>query len=174
MLRGIIGDYMQPLYFYSDVGEMTHQKLHAVRTSTKEPNGEVEKGHLTDKDDLIMRDLFLWAVLHNYIDMAIVFLSNMKYRICAALIATKILKQYHSVASHGELKKGYKNHAEYFERYAIDCIAKCEANNANQACEIVLQQIELFGNVTCLQVRLTTILLLSFLHECLQGGGRCQ
>lgn len=173
MLRGIIGDYMQPLYFYYDEDEITHHTLHAVRTNTKESYGEVGKKLRADKNDLIMRDLFIWAILHNYIGMAKVFLAHMKHRICAALIATRILKKYHLKASHGKLKDEYKAMATYFEQYAIDCIAECEANDADTACEIVLQQIELFGNVTCLQVRFRTILLLSLLHECLQGGGRC-
>ena len=46
-----------------------------------------------------LRDLFVWAILMNYIDMAKVCLSHMKYRICPALLATKILKQYHHKAS---------------------------------------------------------------------------
>ena len=171
VLRSIIGDYMQPLYFYSDDGEIEHRKLHPVRTRSKQNDGEVEKEPLADKGDLIMRDLFLWAILLNHIDMAKVFLAHMKYRICAALIATRILKQYHSKASHGKLKEDYKASATYFEQYAIDCIAKCEANDANLACEIVLQQIELFGNVTCLQVG--SAVLLSLFDERLQGGGRC-
>ena len=101
-----------------------------------------------------MRDLFIWAILYNYIDMAKVFLAHIKYRICAALIATKILKQYHSKASHGDLKNGYIASATYFQQYAIDCINECEKNDSDLACEIVLQEIDLFGYVTCLQVTL--------------------
>lgn len=99
-----------------------------------------------------MRDLFLWAVLMNRIDMAVVFLAHMKYRICPALIASKIFKTYHERASYGEVKNGYKKSAEYFEKYAIDCLDKCGDHDAAKACEVILQQNELYGYVTCLQV----------------------
>ncbi|CAF1432957.1 unnamed protein product, partial [Adineta steineri] len=98
------------------------------------------------------RDLFIWAILMNHTEMAQVFLSHMKYRICAALIATKILKQYFQRAPYGDLKDSYEKNAKYFEEYAISCIKQCEKNDTDLACEIVLQQIELYGNVTCLQV----------------------
>jgi hypothetical protein len=100
-----------------------------------------------------MRDLFLWSILVNNIDMAKVFLCHVKYRICAALIATKILKKYHNEATHGELKDNYMMSADYFQEYAIQCINQCEMNDSDQACQIVLQRIELYGNVTCLQVK---------------------
>ena len=64
----------------------------------------------------------------------------------------KILKKYHKKANYGDLKEAYMKSAEYFEQYAIKCISLCELNDPDQACEIVVQQIELYGNVTCLQV----------------------
>ena len=99
-----------------------------------------------------MRDLFLWSILMNHIDMAKVLLSHIKYRICAALIATKILKKYHNKSVHGDLKDNYMKSIDYFQQYAIECINQCEKNDADQACQIILQRIELYGNVTCLQV----------------------
>ncbi|CAF3804623.1 unnamed protein product [Rotaria sp. Silwood1] len=71
----------------------------------------------------------------------------MEYRICSALIATKIVKEYHSAASYGELKDDYKVAAKYFEKYAIDYLDKCDDENADRACEIILQQNELYGYV---------------------------
>ena len=169
----IIGDYMQRLCFYSDKNETNYQKLHALSGTKKQPDDEVQNQPLISKEELIMRDLFIWAVLHNYIDMAKVFLAHMKYRICAALIATKILKQYHSKASHGEVKDSYMKSAEYFEQYAIDCVNLCQKNDPNLACEIVLQPVDIFGNVTCLQVRLLSFLSLSRSHDSVQGCVRC-
>ena len=102
--------------------------------------------------DYIMRDLFLWSVLTNRVDMAKVFLSYMKYRICPSLIATTIFKKYAQKASHGELKDSYTKSVQYFEQYAINCLDKANDHDAAKACEIVLQQNELYGFVTCLQV----------------------
>ncbi len=102
--------------------------------------------------DYIMRDLFLWSILMNRIDMAKVLLSHMKYRICPALIATKIFKQYSYKPIYGDLKDSYDDSATYFEQYAIDCLNKCDDNDGAKACEIILQRNELYGYVSCLQV----------------------
>jgi hypothetical protein len=68
------------------------------------------------------------------------------------LIATTILKKYYRKASYGKIKNGYMESAKYFEKYAIDCLHKCDENNVDQACELILQRNELYGYVTCLQV----------------------
>jgi len=104
------------------------------------------------ESEYILRDLFLWAILMNYVQMAIVILSFMKYRLCSALIATKILKQYHSKASYGDLQRKYAANIKYFEDYACKCAVRCYENNPSRACEIILQQNEFYGYITCLQV----------------------
>jgi len=156
---------MNKLYFDRHEDENRYRTLWGYEEKTIEKNQvdvHVVDAHdyLADRNnkqiiqDYTMRDLFLWSILMNQIDMAKVFLSHIKYRICAALIATKILKEYYRRATHGQLKEGYMNDAEYFQQYAIECINQCEKNDADQACQIVLQRIELYGNVTCLQVEL--------------------
>ena len=163
ILHKLIGDYMYPLYAYSNAERPPKDK--PARKDKHESLVDVEPGRsvssptdLSD-DDFIMRDLFLWAIIMNYVDMAKVLLANMKYRICPALIATKILKQYHGKAAYGELKDIYMKSADYFEQYAIDCVSKCEKNDPDMACELVLQQNELYGKVTCLQVRAMRVFL---------------
>ncbi|CAF1174559.1 unnamed protein product [Rotaria sordida] len=163
VLEELIGDYMHKLYFESEEDEEKDRiKWGLMQSSVKsktDTNKDIENNKSSSNEQkkqkakkYIMRDLFLWAILMNRIDMAKVFLSHMKYRICPALIATKILKQYHSKAHYGDLKKGYEKDATYFEQYAIDCLDKCDDNNADRACVLVIQQNELYGYVTCLQV----------------------
>ncbi|CAF1276333.1 unnamed protein product [Rotaria magnacalcarata] len=159
----LIGDYMSKLYFDSDRKEMKYRSLWGLNKEDAEQNA-IPVEIVTDDDDLfdrenrqkvedyVMRDLFLWSILMYHVDLAKVFLSYLKYRICAALIATKILKEYHRKATHGELKDSYMKNADYFQQYAIDCVTQCEKNDPDQACQIILQRIELYGNVTCLQV----------------------
>jgi hypothetical protein len=154
---------MHKLYFDSARDQNIYNSLWGLKEQREDRYQE--DNHVVDaQDDLLnnenrhlirdytMRDLFLWSILMNRIDMAKVFLSHMKYRVCAALIATKILKEYYGKATYGELKDSYLGNANYFEKYAIECINKCEKNDADQACPLVLQRIELYGNVTCLQV----------------------
>ena len=128
----------------------------AATTEDNEKNGKSalkNNNEFITETDIIMRDLFLWAILMNYIDMAKNLLAHMKYRICSALIATKILKAYHHHASHGKLKEKYIEGAKYFEQYAIECITLCEKSDPEDACKMVLQRNELYGYVTCLQVK---------------------
>ena len=151
---------MYKLYFDQQTDEKRYQILWGLEESPCN-----EQNHVSDSSDYLiddqaqqiirdytMRDLFLWAILMNRIEMAKVFLSHTKYRICSALIATKILKEYHRKATHGELKDSYMQSADYFQKYAIDCINQCEKNDTNEASCIVLQRIQLYGYVTCLQV----------------------
>jgi hypothetical protein len=149
ILGTLIGDYMHKLYF-DTAQEENNDRLESGLTKMNRTLSDEEKREMAD--DYIMRDLFLWAILMNYIDMAKVLLSFMKYRICPALIATTILKKYYRKASYGKIKNGYMESAKYFEKYAIDCLHKCDENNVDQACEIILQRNELYGYVTCLQV----------------------
>lgn len=101
----------------------------------------------------IIRDLFFWAILVNYIDMAKALLAHINHRICAALIARKILSNYEDkYILYDDKKTEYIQSMDYFEDYAIECLKLCYKNNPNKACELILRQCDLFGNVTCLQV----------------------
>ncbi len=164
ILRDLVGDFMHKLYFDTHEGENRYRFLWGLEVKTTKEQNQTDVHVMDNHDyllnqenkqlmqDYIMRDLFLWSILMNRIEMAKVFLCHIKYRICAALIATKILKGYYSVAAYGESKDDYMKSADYFQDYAIQCINQCEKNDAHLACHIVLQQIELFGNVTPLQV----------------------
>ncbi|CAF5153947.1 unnamed protein product [Rotaria magnacalcarata] len=45
-----------------------------------------------------------------------------------------------------------KNIADEFELYAVKCIDSCYEYNETKACELILRQISLFGNITIAQV----------------------
>ena len=153
VLAELIGDYMEKLYSSNDGDDEARLDSAMKRTAINGEDAELPgKPHQVSASDRIMRDLFLWSILMNYVDIGKVFLANMKYRICPALLATKILKKYHKNAPYGDSKESYMKNADYFEQYAIECITRCESHDSNRACEIVVQQIELYGNVTCLQV----------------------
>jgi hypothetical protein len=141
---------------YPKEEDHSYESIHNGIRSVKSSNDDVTMSHRKINlvfSDYVMRDLFLWSVLMNRKGMAIVFLAYMKYRICSALIATKILKKYSDNAQNKDMKEKYGEDATFFENYAIDCIKQCHAKDTDLACEIVLQQIELYGQVTCLQVR---------------------
>lgn len=149
ILEKLIGNIMESIYpiqnetnnpYPSDINNENSEML-----SSKNPD--------VNKKDIIFRDLFIWAILMNSIDMAKVLLAHISHRICAALIARKMYDGYIDIyAKYDDKKNEYTQSMEYFEQYAIDCIALCYKINSKQACELVLRQSEMFGNVTCLEV----------------------
>lgn len=157
VLDKLLGDKLYKLYFNSPEEEIDHRKKwalqgHYISEKRSLLDDEVPCGSYERARDYIMRDLFIWAVLMNHVDMAKVLLAHMNYRICAALIATKILKVYYKKAAYGELKTGFHTSAQYFEQYAISCLDKCDNYDRDRACEVILQQNEVYGFVSCLQV----------------------
>lgn len=152
IFRQLIGDYMHQLYYDSLKDEQFDRYLYGLKTKEEIALSDEEKQEI--RRTYLLRDLFLWSVVMNYADMAKVLLSFMDYRICPALIATQIFKKYQSKAHYGDLQKSYTKSAEYFEQYAIDCLNHCDNHDPEKACEIILQQNELYGYVNCLQVRL--------------------
>ena len=98
------------------------------------------------------RDLFLWCVLTHRLEIAKIFLNQMKTRICSALIASKILKSLKAYAPDNESQIQIEAEADDFEMYAIECLRCCYLYDRQQACELIIRQIDLYGNVSCLQV----------------------
>jgi hypothetical protein len=85
-------------------------------------------------------------------EMAKVLLLHVKPRICAALIASALFKEYSKLSQSVDMKNKYQDQALEFETYAAKSLNKCYEYNEKRACELLLRQIPLFGNVTCMQV----------------------
>ena len=169
-LNKFIGAYIEPIY--SSAHNETRDRLltdlsnHACcgchpinkrldeivekddRSATQ--NGE-SPGHQYTKHQ-VLRDLFLWAILMDMPEMAKVFLFHLRSRICGALVASAIFKKYSSESSTVDLKDKYNLQSLEFEIYAAKSIDKCYEYNESRACELLLRQIPLFGNITCMQV----------------------
>ena len=123
----------------------------------KDQHSSLEKGEeeadIEDTDsEYIYRDLFLWCVLTYRLDMAKIFLSQMKTRICSALIASKILKSLAAYAPDHIAKETLYSKAGDFETHAIEFVRCAYYNDKYQACELIMRRVELYGGVTCLQM----------------------
>lgn len=157
VLAKLIGDYMQTIYFDTWGSKRINRIKYALQREDGIELSQDQKKEMMH--EYFLRDLFLWAIVINQPDMAKVFLAHMKYRICPALIATKIFRQYHRKAAYGDLKRRYETSKQYFEKYAIDCLEYCNDDDPEKASEIILQRNELYGYVTCLQVRSTIVMI---------------
>lgn len=164
ILKSILGDEIRDMYFDNSEDEKKFISDYGLIKIKEKSDGSVPSDDEIDDDlvsmqdsrfqDLIIRDLFIWSILRNHIDMAKVFLARMKYRICGALIAKAILKEFYRKSNRRDHKKEYKTSADYFENYAIECVKCCDKMDEEQTDELVLQGIDFFGGITCLQVRI--------------------
>lgn len=120
------------------------------------PRGMTEKvkdGTLAEAGTQIMlRDLLLWAVFTNRIDMAKVLILHIRPRISAALACAAILKNRARKTAASDKRHKYQQQAADFEIYATECIDACYVKNERKACELLIREIPLFGNITCMQV----------------------
>jgi hypothetical protein len=106
---------------------------------------------LYSKDE-VLRDLFLWSIFMDMPEMSKIILVHLQNRICAALIASTIFKRYAKVSTIVDHKEKYRNQAIDFETYAAMAIDECYEYNERYACELLLREVPVFGNVTCMQV----------------------
>lgn len=169
VLRKLVGDYMRTIYHQSPNGLLEvvlncchHGQASRVSDSNRDvrtmENDDEKTNLLSDAEDLddarekVFRDLFLWAVLTNRIEMSKVFLANIRSRICAALIGSKVCKSYVEYAVDNESKETLLYHAKQFEDYACEALKCCYNYDEEKACEIAIRRIDTFGSVSCLQV----------------------
>ncbi|CAF4466447.1 unnamed protein product, partial [Didymodactylos carnosus] len=170
-----IGDYMKPIYTNSNTLTLVNRlKSFCFYKSKIHCDSQIQLLDLpyddeypldNDKDVLensqntteileyVYRDLFLWAILTNRVEIAKVIVSHMQNRICASLIASKVFKTFYSIyAADNDSKETVKQLADNFESYACECLKCCYNYDEEKACEIAIRRIKLFGGVSCIQI----------------------
>ena len=160
-LNKFVGAFFEPIYSSAksvDVNRVCIDLTNHVCTCCtpnrdhKDPSASSSDGERPYTKQEILRDLFLWSIFMDRTDIAKVFLLHMPSRTCAALVASAIFKRYSSASQTVYLKEKYRIQSLEFESYAAKSIEICYQYNESLACELILRQIPLFGNVTCMQV----------------------
>ncbi|CAF2970713.1 unnamed protein product [Rotaria sp. Silwood2] len=94
------------------------------------------------------KELFLWSVINNRREFALLFWSRGKNKVCAALIATLLYKNLaHSTNDHS-----YYKSAELFENLASQIIDKFYQTNREACTKAVIQKVTAFGNSTWFEI----------------------
>ena len=157
---------MKPIYTRTTVGTFGRLKIccrcpQTVRVGDSRACLHADDSEVPDPEEarkeareLVFRDLFLWSILTNRIEMSKVLLSHMETRICAALIASKVFKSYLYFALDNESKDLLQSLANQYEEYANECLKSCYNYDEEKACEIAIRRINIFGGVSCLQVKI--------------------
>jgi hypothetical protein len=139
-----------------DEWDNKHRSSHNQNDSNNDKPSYNQNDNNNDKSpytkDELLRDLFLWSVLMDMPEIAKILLVHLQPRICAALIASTIFKGYAKASTAVDHKEKFKSQSREFETHAAMFTDKCYEYNGNLACELLLRQIPLFGNVTCMQV----------------------
>lgn len=165
------------IYPVSDQTERASGALNEVVIDNNRASDQQEKSDYYcpkdfDKQEML-RDIFLWSVYEGYIDTAFVLLLQLKTRISAALIAAGMAHHLSLISPNLHGRNLYDKHREALEKYASQCIDVCYSQNERKASELLLREIPLFGNITCMQVHYFQLKIETNICLYILIGGHC-
>ncbi|CAF1382782.1 unnamed protein product, partial [Rotaria sordida] len=96
----------------------------------------------------IDKELFLWSVIADRRDLALLFWSRAKNKISAALIATLLYKKH----ARNEKDSSYKKSADEFENLAVQILDKFYQADSQTCTKAIIRRIPAWGNVTWLDL----------------------
>ncbi|CAM4747246.1 unnamed protein product [Rotaria magnacalcarata] len=86
----------------------------------------------------MFRDIFFWSVIG------------------AALIAARMAQHLSLTGNNPYTRNTYGEHRVIYEEYARACIDACYQRDKQRACQLLLREIPLYGNMTCAQVAIAS------------------
>lgn len=158
ILRRFIGDYMKPIYDRPSNENEKSARRKVYPRDTVELENEESRLNLDPEEirrdfkEFVYRDLFLWSILTNRVEMSKVFLVELRTRIGSALIGSKIFKSFVDFAADNESKEIFNAKSVQFEEIAEDFLKSCYNADEEKSCEIVIRRLNLYGDLSCLQV----------------------
>ncbi|XP_074193013.1 LOW QUALITY PROTEIN: transient receptor potential cation channel subfamily M member 5 [Rhinolophus sinicus] len=113
---------------------------------------------LSQKSENPWRDLFLWAVLQNWHEMASYFWAMGQEGVAAALAACKILREM----SHLETEAKY-------EQLALGLFSECYSNSEDRAFALLVRRNRCWSRTTCLHLATEADTKAFFAHDGVQA-----
>ncbi|CAF2149365.1 unnamed protein product [Rotaria magnacalcarata] len=104
----------------------------------------------------MFRDIFFWSVYAGNVNIALILLLYLKSRIGAALIAARMAQHLSLTGNNPYTRNTYGEHRVIYEEYARACIDACYQRDKQRACQLLLREIPLYGNMTCAQVAIAS------------------
>ncbi|CAF3873409.1 unnamed protein product, partial [Rotaria magnacalcarata] len=103
-------------------------------------------------------DLFLWSIITTRHELAILFWSRVKNKVCIALFATLWYKHYsnekgneHQIDTRKKYNRYYEL-TEQYENFASQIIKKAYEENPEISRDAIIQKIPSFGNTTLFEI----------------------
>uniref|UniRef100_A0A3Q3R2C2 TRPM-like domain-containing protein n=1 Tax=Monopterus albus TaxID=43700 RepID=A0A3Q3R2C2_MONAL len=100
------------------------------------------------------RDLFLWAVIQNNKELAEIAWEQCTDCMCAALVASKILKKMAEEGSDADEAKDMQALASHYEKHAIGVFSECHSSDQERAQKLLVRASPFWGRTTCLRLAL--------------------
>ncbi|CAF2167686.1 unnamed protein product [Rotaria magnacalcarata] len=103
-------------------------------------------------------DLFLWSIITTRHELAILFWSRVKNKVCIALFATLWYKHYSNEKGNEHQIDTRKKHNRYYElteqyeNFASQIIKKAYEENPEISRDAIIQKIPSFGNTTLFEI----------------------
>ncbi|XP_030829332.1 transient receptor potential cation channel subfamily M member-like 2 isoform X2 [Strongylocentrotus purpuratus] len=105
-----------------------------------------------DQFEFPMRELFVFAILQNWHDMAKLFWEEGRESIASALAGSKMLKGMASKEDDSDQIANMEEHAETYEELAIGVLNECYIEDEKRSALLLVFELPSWGNSTCLSL----------------------
>ncbi|XP_041459667.1 transient receptor potential cation channel subfamily M member-like 2 isoform X2 [Lytechinus variegatus] len=106
----------------------------------------------TNQFEYPLRELFIYAILQNWHDMAKLFWEEGRESIASALAASKMLKGMADKEDDSDQIDNMIAHAETYEELAIGVLNECYVEDEERSALLLVCELPFWGNSTCLNM----------------------
>ncbi|XP_026133083.1 transient receptor potential cation channel subfamily M member 4-like isoform X3 [Carassius auratus] len=167
LLEYLLGEVCQPFYrslFKVDAASTRRKALKRVCKALKE-----EHSYQQSMCRHPWLCLFLWAVLQNRGEMAILCWEMCGESVLTALGGCKILRELSKLETETDAKLPMKELATKFEFMAHDVFGTCYQTKASYSYKLLIRKSNLWGDATCLKMAMAADARYFFSHDGVQS-----
>ncbi|KAM9456871.1 transient receptor potential cation channel subfamily M member 4a isoform 2-T2 [Clarias gariepinus] len=166
LLGHIFGGVCQPFYYELFGLERGVGSRKATRQVNKFLQGDC--AYRGQQVTFPWSSLFIWAVLQNRSEMAILFWEMAGESVMSALSACKILRELSKLENETETQLSMKELAQRFENLAHDMFSACYQSDETRSFTLLIRMSPFWGRATCLQMATAAEARLFFSHDGVQ------
>ncbi|XP_059140153.1 transient receptor potential cation channel subfamily M member 1-like [Physella acuta] len=106
------------------------------------------------KNKLAFRDLFVWSILVDDMELSLVFLENVEHPIYAALLAYGVFRWKHK--NDKSQRNEYYEIKKHYENLCIELVKSSFTKDEEQTYHLLLNKLHDWGNVSCIVMAIET------------------
>ncbi|XP_038639896.1 transient receptor potential cation channel subfamily M member 4-like [Scyliorhinus canicula] len=144
VLKDLMGDFCEPVYgqLFKPTGDRNNDLLLKPQ----------ELPYQMRKSPTPWTDLFIWAVLQSWNEMATYFWEMGGESVSSGLVACRILREMARYQPEAEGAKVMKEMASKFAQLSLDVFNQCYRHNERRAFRLLVRSCPQWGRATCLQL----------------------